>query len=295
MRKHAVVLTYPGHFYLSQITIKSLKKHINPNNITVIVDDISTLTWDGYVDDCKLTYVDCNIIQTSNFDFLKIFEGDPWIRQQMVKLLLHKILPFNEWFFTDGDIEFFQDIPYDITPYTIATIPMDVWDNWETAPMEDKGALQMANYINSMLDITDFWCLPADYPLKPNKLIVTSGVPFRDMFASRLKDLQSWIEHKHQKSLIEIHKKMMEQRSVEIAMSEWELMEAFRLYVRNEDLKMCRISPQSDETILTIYEGDDLHFITRFQQDSSLSKEFFSAKGIKISEKIWSKIPQKRY
>jgi hypothetical protein len=294
MREHAVILTYPGHFHLTQLTIRSVREHIQPKDITVIVDDWSFLTWDGYVNDCKQAYNGCNVINTLQFEFLKPFEGDSWMRQQMVKLNLHKILPFDKWFFSDGDIQFFHDIPEDVTPWVIVTIPMDIWENWNNAPLADKGTLLMANYVNSMLGLTNFWELPADYKkASPNKVVATSAIPFRDMNKQILNDLEEFLVSRFNQDLVGIHVDVMKDPTK--AMSEWELIEAFKKYIKHDDLTMVHITPQDIDTIKHHKYPDDLYFLMHFLHDEELGADWFADQGIKINDEIWQKIPKKRY
>jgi hypothetical protein len=294
MREHAVILTYPGHFFLTQLTIRSVQKHIKPKDITVIVDDIAYSAWDTYVDDCKSFYSGCDVIHTTQFDFInnKPFKGNPWMRQQLIKLSLHQILPFDRWFFTDGDIEFYSNIPVDITPYTIATIPIDVWKSWDTAPLEDKETLLMSNYINYMLGLEDFWELPVKCnKTKPNQVISTSGVPFRDMTKERLQDLEDFVFKRFGRNHSQVHQEIKLDRTK--AMTEWELMEAFRYYIRGEGLNFVRISPTAINTVQ--YDTNDLKFLMHHLNDCELGKKWFNAQGIEINEEIWQKIPEKRY
>lgn len=299
MREHAVILTYPGHFHLTQLTIRSVQQHIQPKNITVIVDDWSFLAWDGYVEDCKQTYVDCNIIHTSQFEFLTPFEGNPWMRQQMIKLNLHKILDFDKWFFTDGDIEFYHDIPEDITPYSVHVIPMHEWEVYNTLPIADRGTELMANYVNHMLGLTDFWDLPAPFVKEgPNRVISTSGVPFRDMNKRLLEELEQFVTARFNTDLATIHVAVMKDKTQ--AMTEWELMEAYRKYIRNEDLHMVRISPQDKNYISEVKLSHDIfkeeyYYLMHFLPDSKLGPNWFAEQGIKINDEIWQKIPEKRY
>jgi hypothetical protein len=294
MREHAVILTYPGHFYLTQLTIRSVREHIQPKDITVIADDWSFLTWDSYVEDCKQTYTDCNIIHSSQFEFLKPFEGNPWVRQQMIKLNLHKILDFDKWFFTDGDIEFFHNVPENVTPYNLATIPEDVWENWDNAPLADKETLLMANYVNSMLGMNDFWDLPAKCSKeKPNQVVATSGAPFRDMNKELLNEVEQFLTERFGVTLSDIHVKVMKDESK--AMTEWELLEAYRLYVRKESLNMVRFYPYSADKLNELHDNEDMIFLMHFLSDLALGAEWFQERNIKVDKATWEKIPTRRY
>jgi hypothetical protein len=299
MRENAVILTYPGHFHLTQLTIRSVREHIQPKDITVIVDDWSFLVWDGYVEDCKQTYTNCNIIHTSQFEFLKPFEGNSWMRQQMIKLNLHKILDFNDWFFTDGDIEFYHDIPKNITPYSVRTIPMSEWEVYSTLPLADRGTELMANYVNNMLGLSNFWDLPAPFIKEgPNRVISSSGVPFRDMNKHLLEELEQFLTTKFNTDLATIHVAVMKDNTQ--AMTEWELMEAYRKYIRKEDLIMVRFLPHNKDHIEEAkrnlhIDAEEYYYLMHFLPDSDLGPNWFAEQGIKINEEIWQKIPQKRY
>jgi len=107
-RTHAIVLTYPGHFLLTKLTIDQLyQTQPEVNRITVIVDDISNLAWQTYISDCDSLYdnrVD-QIIQLSHYREFKRLRNYPWLRQQTVKLYLDRLFPNDEFvFFIDGDV-----------------------------------------------------------------------------------------------------------------------------------------------------------------------------------------------
>jgi len=113
-----VVLTYPGHFLLTALTIQSYFKHHKHTSTTLIIDDTSSFCWPGYLEDCQQQYSGYNIITVSSLDTAKLFKG-PWVRQQIVKLYLDTLLPFDEWFFTDGDLEYYFPAPTNVIPYVI--------------------------------------------------------------------------------------------------------------------------------------------------------------------------------
>lgn len=212
MRDHAVVLTYPGHFLLTQITIKSIEEYFPEiQRFTILADDISPIAPSTYINDCKKAYRH-NVVALSQFDFLKRFASNNWVRQQMVKLHLDVILDGNSWFFSDGDIGFTSHIPIDTVPYGYINALED--------PVRTNG---QDNYITYLLGLET----PTEW-LDP-KRICTSVAAFRDMYAETLNSLRQFVEQRFDLNFVDLHYSLSKDRRY--AISEWELLESYRLYV----------------------------------------------------------------
>ena len=120
-----VILTYPGHFLLTALTIRSFFLHNPPTPVVIIVDNLSRYCWPSYVADCEHFYktlADKVTVQcVSDLPEAHFYNqpNDGWLRQQLVKLYLDQLVSEPVWFFTDGDIQFHFPAPFDSVPYTI--------------------------------------------------------------------------------------------------------------------------------------------------------------------------------
>jgi hypothetical protein len=284
MRKKAVVLTFPGHFLLTKLTIASLQKIKSIQEIVVIVDDISPMAWDTYVNDCAEFYK-LPIIQTSNFiEFLK-FADNPWVRQQMIKMHLDLIFNDQEIFFTDGDIEFHYDVPYKSVPYTLTSYSGVSLEERDPGPGEVTS--QQIYYVRHFLN------KPFDGLFHNGKRITTSAAPFRDLNLDILKQLREYIQKVQNKSFIQAHQDIS--LDYRYSISEWEILEYFKQEILKTDLNFVYYPPYSiDELPNNTHRGPDW-FATCFVSDTQLDYEWWLQKNIANIENYWKQLPNKKY
>lgn len=272
-----VVLTYPGHFLLTTLTIQSYFQHHAPVPTTVIVDDTSNRCWSGYLEDCQRQYSGCNIITVSSLHTATLFKT-PWIRQQIIKLYLDMLLPFDQWFFTDGDIEYYFPAPTNAIPYTIT----------RGGPVQD----QQNNYVSYLLGIDD----PATYaehphmdwdPMTRRHQVCVSNPPFRTMQASTLIQLRNYVERLHDKTLIELH---LHLNNIDYLVSEWELLASYQnnILEQNVELVYYPTVPLDKELVLVPDQPDFCG--TCYTSDSAYSRQWWQTKGIQVSDRIWQEV-----
>jgi hypothetical protein len=245
------VLTYPGHFLLTTLTIRSYLKYHEPVSITVIADDLSDLAWSRYLDDCKQQY-GCNIIPVSSIEPAQAFQNNPWVRQQIVKLYLDQVLPHNDWFFTDGDLEYYFFAPCDIIPYVIT----------RGGPEQVKHNA----YVSEMLGIDNpgIYAEHPDMDWQPGTYrhqVCVSNPPFRIMQAQTLQKLRAHVEQLHGQPFIQLHQR------TDHLVSEWELIANFQTHVLKENINLVYYptvpidkpqltNPNQPDYCGTCYQGD---------------------------------------
>jgi len=259
-----VVLTYPGHFLLTSLTIQSYLKFHAPTSITVIVDDLSDLAWPGYLNDCQQQY-GCKIIPVSTIEPAQAFQNNHWVRQQIVKLHLDQILPCDHWFFTDGDVEYYFPVPHDATPYVITRGgPVQVNQN---------------AYVTYLLDINNpgIYAEHKDMDWDPGTnryQVCVSNPPFRTMQAKTLHSLRAYIEQLHGQTVIQLH-----QRTNHLV-SEWELIANFQTHVLNENINLVYYpTVPMDKTQITCPNQPD-YCATCYQGDQEFDSSWWQQKGI---------------
>lgn len=259
-----VVLTYPGHFLLTSLTIQSYLKFHTPTSITVIADDLSDLAWPGYLDDCKQQYV-CKIIPLSAIEPAQAFHANPWIRQQIIKLHLDQVLPYDSWFFTDGDVEYCFPAPCNSTPYSIT----------QGGPEQVK---QNA-YVAEMLGIDN----PGIYAEHPHMdwqpgtrrhQVCVSNPPFRTMDSVVLQKLRAHIEQLHGQSVVQLH-----QRTAHLV-SEWELIANFQTHTLKENINLVYYPTVPMHKPYTTLLKQSNYCGTCYQGDLEFDSVWWQQKGI---------------
>jgi hypothetical protein len=97
-----VLFAYPGHFRIMQLAHRhALAAFENVDNIVVVWDDLFETDVD-YIGQLETCMPGCQIIYTSNLEQCRD-EKDGWLRQQYIKLNLHKFLSGSSWILLDGD------------------------------------------------------------------------------------------------------------------------------------------------------------------------------------------------
>lgn len=259
MRNHAVVLTYPDHYLLTTLTINSIQKFFPEiNNITVLVDNISPKSWTTYVSDCEKLY-QTTVVPLSNYSFLQPFATSGWIRQQIVKLHLDSILEKDQYFFADGDIGFTSHIPFGATPHGYISASQNNAERGKTQNL----------YIRDLLGVS-----PVDKWYK-NERLCTSVAAFRDLDLNIIKSLREYVEKRSGMNFIDKHIEIM--KSSQYTISEWELIEAYRLNVLHQEINWFFCPPRSySEYFNRLCPAHPLpYFYTCFGSDDDLTQDWW--------------------
>jgi hypothetical protein len=265
-----VILTYPGHFLLTALTIKSyLKYHKTPEQVILVVDDISDKVWPTYVADCYELYStlvsNIRIQPASQIPAAHQFNFG-WIRQQIIKLYLDLIIDAESWFFTDGDIVFLHPVEPNDLPYSLPYSLLGPIDRQNSYIRKVLGIEQAGIFVNG-------------------KQVCVNDPAFRTMYRQTLIDLRNHVEQVHSKSISHLH--LNYQNKLSIRVSEWELLESFRLYVQGQQPCLVRYAPHNLMNI-----PDDLtyfthQFLTCYNADKDFGRDWFSDQGVLVSDRIW--------
>jgi hypothetical protein len=282
-----VILTYPGHFLLTANTINTYLKYHNPQDVIVIIDDVSPYAWPEYVQDCSAFY-NTKVITTSVLSEASALRRSPWVRQQIVKMYLDKILPWDNWFFSDGDVQFNFAVSDAITPYSLT-----------------KGGLvqqQQNRYVRELLDI-DCPGIFVDHPHNNTgdgttlKQVCLSNPPFRFFNADTLRNLRHYVEELHKKNFLEIHQHIdLIDRHVypndpTYSISEWELLASFLQYIKGQDLNLKYYPSYPMNTVADNLLQDQPHYVNIFcGTDVELGRDWFDSRNIRCTDRIWIEV-----
>jgi hypothetical protein len=272
MQEPLVVLTYPGHFMLTALTIQSYLKHHNPQDIFVVVDDNSGYAWPEYVDDCKNFYKQ-KIITASSLSFLKK-ESSGWIRQQLLKLYLDQLTSLSACFFTDGDIVFRYSMPANTVPFSIV----------RGEHVREK----QNNFVKNMLGLSTvgIYAQHSDIDWTPTNTaqVCVSNPPFRPMVAQDLVALRAYVETLHNKSFQQVWTECT--RRLDCSVSEWELLENFKTYVQQQPSKLIYY-PTCPKDHVKTKDSDPDFCEHHFMSDSEFGRSELAKHNIQVPDQIW--------
>jgi hypothetical protein len=289
-----VILTYPGHFLLTALTIKSFLLHNSTVSITIVVDDLSRYSWPEYVAECEKFYKtlakNVSIVTVSQLpeahDYNQPTNG--WLRQQIVKLHLDKLIEHPVWFFTDGDTQFHFPAPVNTVPYTITNCTDDI------RPRQNL-------YVAKMLDISNPGIVTQhphmDWAPECRAQVCVSNPPFRTMQANTLQKLRQHIQDLRGQNVTQAHTWLYDDMhtaggDAPFIESEWELIENFRAHVLHEDLNLIYY-PTVPWHSLAINKAKNMEFCTTcFASDAQLGRHWFEQQDILISDSVWQRLAQ---
>lgn len=268
-----VVLTYPGHYLLTALSLKSyLKYHPTPERLIIVLDDISDKTWPSYITDCYQLYSSIvptvELRQTSTLPEAHRFDSG-WIRQQIVKLHLDLLVDADRWFFTDGDIVFLHPVESNMVPYTLI------------GPIDGQN-----EYIQRVLGIDQ-----AGIFVDGNQICVNDP-PFRTMHRQTLCDIRNHVEQTHNRSISDVH--LDYQNKLSIRITEWELLESFKLYVQGITPNLIRYAPHSLMDIPDNLNFFTHQFLTCYNADQDFGREWFAKQDIVVTDDMWNRLTEIR-
>lgn len=232
------------------MTIRSYLEYHTPTEVVVIVDDLSPHAWSTYLKDCQDMYW-TTVIPFSQVQECKSFNNG-WIRQQVAKLHLDKIIDKDFYFFTDGDIEFLHSVDPTHVPYSV--------------PYYNEVTQQQNDWVKSVLGIEPGIQVN-------NQQVCVSNPPFRTVSSDTLRDLR---DHAGEKLFV-----------TGPGMSEWELIENFKHYIKGEKLNLIKYAPHQLADVTADLDYFSHQFLTCYCTDSELGRAWFADKMIYTSDRIW--------
>ncbi len=286
-----VTLTYPPHFLSTATTIKSYFDHHPKLPVVVIVDDTNItripgcvtefVEWSDYIKDCEDLYGSlnqtCRIVRLSQTDLIpskNITLFPSWLRQQMVKLYMDHLLPdLESWFFSDGDMFFFDTTPA-ATPYSYVTGYDPAWISYVADTLKiDPAVVKHTSAVQTQDDIT------------------VSNPPWRLMSAAVLKGLRTYVEQIHSVEFIQYHFNYAKSHNgVHCTWSEWELIELYQSRVLNQStqLEFCppmQFRQQPPEKCLPFTIS-----MCNLPAEQDMRRDWFESLGVPVSDQHWQKI-----
>lgn len=218
---NTVILTYPGHFFMTKLCLDSIRK-LYGGDIHVVLDDCEVTEWPTYVEDAKayygedVTYHLYSKLMKPYSDWIR----SGWWRQQFIKLYMDTYVEAEDIFIVDGDVIFDRKIDIKIQPIFKIDTPDDI----------DR---MCDNYVSFMLDTPG-------HLTHMKSWVRTSQTPWRLVTATLLKNLRLHVESLHGEDFLELHDRLIASEDIamenptKMSISEWELIEAYRTYVSRD-------------------------------------------------------------
>jgi len=275
-----IVFTYSEHFHITKLAIKQAKEHLSPSEIIVLYDDLQDYRWvrlgDELRNDLLVEYgIVVSCIPQSAVEITQT-QNNGWIRQQYVKLNLHKILPHQSWIVLDGDSIILNKI--DPSKYC---------------------------YINPAAGYPEadrFFC---DYALDLNhQTIQFEGIsisfnlgPIKHITRKTLIGIEKRIAELHGTSIDKVFDSftLKKNQSRYVGFSEFNLIGFYENIISNESLPLSRIGIKvaHREEFISLLNQNDLELLVfqcNNQGRDDLPRRWYEDQGIKINENIWKSL-----
>ena len=185
---------------------------------------------------------------------------------------MDQILPYDTWFFTDGDVEFHYPAPQNVIPYVITR----------------GGQLQndQNNYIADLLDIPNpgVWAEHPHMNWDPGTRrhqVCVSSPPFRTMQAETLIKLRLHIEKIHNAPLSQLL------INADHSLSEWELLASFQNTVLEQNIPTVYYPTNP---IGEVNKGNIQYCSTCYTTDSAFDRDWWKEKNIVVNDRLWNNV-----
>jgi hypothetical protein len=280
---HSVILTFPGHFWQTQLCLQRLVEfYPETDRVTVIADDIDAGPWSQFVDDIRRQVSKhCDrpleVIATSTLPLLPQCVAG-WWRQQLVKLTLDLILPDDHWFVVDGDVIFGSRC--DVR----GRVPIS-----HRVSADTRWSQMCVKYVRDVLGVGP------GYLTLDQQRVVTSAIPFRYLDRTLLRDLRQHVQDRFGRDFVQAHLAWFDDQTIVAdidppdrwVMSEWELIECYRCHVRAHDPEFVDVGSgyQLDVDISALNTNNI--FQHSYKRDTEIGAAWFVEQGQEIDQHTW--------
>lgn len=280
---HAVILTFPGHFFQTHLCVKSLLEYYpEVAKLTFVLDDVQASPWYNYRDDFRDTWQGAidnpwQIICCSEVPKIGACVAG-WWRQQLVKLTLDRILPDDQWFVVDGDVIFRSRC--EVQGRVPISRRYDADSRWNK---------MCEQYVKGLLGTDQGIMLDQAQP------VITSAIPFRFLDRVLLSQLRQHVESRFGGDFVDLHLRWFADQTIVAyidpptrwVMSEWEVIECFRQRIQGKILPYQDLgSGYRIEHIAQVKPGPGI-FIHSYKRDTDIGRAWFEDQGLAIPDRIW--------
>lgn len=256
-------------------------KKYKPERLSIAFDDVpgTAYGWDHIgrelLLELKIKYnPEPGAITTHPFSVIQEIHTEPngWIRQQYVKLKLHKFLDGEEWLVIDGD--------------TLINKEIDPWKYWYVNPA-DVRHLHHDFFVRYALNLKDQRATFNDKPIE------FSSVPIRLLTRKTLSGLEKYLYELHGTDIRGIRDSftLKKDRSWYFELSEYDLIGNYQTFISKDILPLKELGPifcptkefydnwHNLKTKVAVLHGYD-----------NLPFSWYEQMGIEINQNIWEEL-----
>jgi len=281
----AVVISFPGHFFMTALCIQSLARHYTCiDHVTVAYDDLGPWSWPDLDQDLlrfyrshTTAYLDIVPFSAWGHHMQRITAG--WWRQQCVKMCVDQQVPGDAWLVVDGDIIFESAVSiWDVVPVHCLFDGSDPCSRMAENYTDTLLALQGSRVKNHL-----------------GRHCITSSIPFRHLDRSLLTSLRQHVEQHWQQDFVALHADMLaDQRIVawdsagdKMVLHEWDLIEAWRAHSRDHDRPTREIG-SGYHVFANVSVGHETYRHSSLR-DQALGRAWLRYRGLDIPDDLWNK------
>lgn len=283
----AVVVTFPGHFFLTRLCTQSIERcYPEIRKIYVVYDQVTAEHWPDYLSDCQQFYTPGIGVVYEFVSFDQIDSGISqckigWYRQQLIKCCLDQVLPEGSWLVVDGDVIFDQHVAVD------SVIPVQQHPlTYKTNPI----TLMVLNYLKTVTG------QPDHFLMSDGHYYTTSSIPFRAISRNMLRELRRVVEANVSANFVSWHVDQVHRQELivyndqptKMIMHEWELIESIHHLIDPGSRPLLILGPGND----TLHVNDQ-HSIMQFRhgyyKDAELPEAWLREQLLDFDDVLWQK------
>lgn len=277
--KTLVIITHRYHYHICQVAILLAIKQFNPDKVAILFDDVvgTQVGWNELgkkliTDIKKIYFFQPGSIYAIPFSSLTNVQSEPrgWIRQQYIKLNLHKVLQGDEWIVVDGDVLINHSL--DLQKYCYIN-PSD--------PLR----LHHDLFVRYVLDLTN------QQTNFNNKPVEFSSVPIRLLNRKTLEGLEQYLYELHSTDIQNITNSFTLKKNREnyFELSEYDLIGNYQNFISKDLLPLKELEIYFEPTEKLYSTWDFLkNKIAVLHGWDNLPIEWYDQFGVKINQEIWN-------
>lgn len=279
--KNLVIITHRYHYHICQVAILLAMKHYNFDSVTIMYDDVqgTKVGWQNLGSDLLRdlwsirSWYRGSLRAMPFSELINVHnESSGWIRQQYIKLNLHKLLPEDSWLVVDGDV--------------LLNYPIDPWSYCYINP-SDRFCLHHDWLVRYVLNLEDKRTLFNQNPVE------FSSVPIRYLTRKTLQGLEDYIYELHNTNIINVYNSftLKKNKNYYLELSEYDIIGNYQNFISNDllPLKELEIYFHPKDDILSNWDMLK-NKITVLHGWDDFPAEWYSQFGVEINQEIWNNL-----
>lgn len=284
--RHAAVITFPGHFFMTALCIRSIAQYFPDTvEISVVYDDLGPWTWQDLDQDLRIYYqrqvpdLDIKSIPFSAWGHHISRVSAGWWRQQLIKMSIDQHIQHDEWLVVDGDIVFESAVPVaDIVPVHCLYDGLD-----PISRMAER-------YTDTLLALQG-----SRVKRHGGRHCITSSIPFRCLDRDLLVSMRQHVATVWHTDFLALHADLLEQQRIvawdatgeSMVLHEWDLIESWRAHVRPQSREIREIG-SGYHVFANVVPGHETYRHSSLR-DHAVGRAWLEYRGLDIPNDLWHK------